>query len=58
MTYPEVRRKLWEYIKTHKLQDPQDGRIVRADDKLRPLLDGADSIGMMQIAALLAKNLE
>lgn len=32
----EVTKKIW-YIKSNKLQDPDDGRKINADDKLRPV---------------------
>ena len=28
---------MWDYIKTNKLQDPQNKREIMADDKLRPV---------------------
>jgi upstream activation factor subunit UAF30 len=34
MTRADVVRKVWEYIKANKLQDPKDGRNINADDKL------------------------
>lgn len=44
-------KKLWDYIKANNLQDPQDKRSIRADDKLRPIL-GADSVGMFKLAGV------
>src|SRR3954467_1265529 len=32
---PEVVSKVWDYIKKHKLQDPQNKREIMADEKLR-----------------------
>ncbi|MDT8990159.1 DNA topoisomerase III [Curvibacter sp. APW13] len=52
----EVMKKLWDYIKTHNLQDPKDKRVIRADDKLRAVF-GADSVGMMQLAGIAGKHL-
>ncbi|MEZ5606628.1 MAG: DNA topoisomerase III [Burkholderiaceae bacterium] len=52
----EVMKKLWDYIKAHNLQDPQDKRTIRADAKLRPVL-GADSVGMFKLAGLATKHL-
>jgi chromatin remodeling complex protein RSC6 len=34
---PEVVSKMWEYIKGHQLQNPQNKREILADDKLRSL---------------------
>ena len=53
----EVMKKLWDYIKANKLQDPQDKRTIRADDKLRPLF-GADSVGMFKLAGVVGGHLK
>ncbi|MFT4195984.1 DNA topoisomerase III, partial [Ottowia sp.] len=52
----EVMKKLWDYIKAHKLQNPQDKRTIVADDKLRPIL-GADSVGMFKLAGIVSGHL-
>ena len=49
-------KKLWDYIKAHQLQDPQDKRSIRADDKLRPVF-GADSVGMFKLAGIVGGHL-
>src|SRR5688500_10733153 len=33
----EVTKKIWEYIKKNKLQDPKERRMIVADDKLKPV---------------------
>ena len=38
MARTQVTREINTYIRAHKLQDPQNGRIIRADGKLRKLL--------------------
>lgn len=38
MARTQVTREINTYIRSHKLQDPQNGRIIRADGKLRKLL--------------------
>ena len=38
MARTEVTREINQYIRAHKLQDPSNGRIIRADNKLRKLL--------------------
>lgn len=35
----EVTKRLWDYIKAHKLQDEQDRRLINADDKLFAVFD-------------------
>ncbi|MFT3778623.1 MAG: DNA topoisomerase III [Ottowia sp.] len=52
----EVMKLLWDYIKAHGLQDPQDKRTILADDKLRPIL-GADSVGMFKLAGVVGGHL-
>ena len=52
----EVMKKLWDYIKAHKLQDPQDKRTIRADATLRPIF-GADSVGMFKLAGIVGGHL-
>lgn len=52
----EVTKKIWDYIKAHNLQDPQDKRTLIADEKLRPLFE-ADRIGMFKLAGIAGKHL-
>lgn len=52
----EALKKLWDYIKAHNLQDPQDKRTIVADAKLRPVL-GKDRIGMFELAGALGAHL-
>ena len=52
----EVMKLLWDYIKAHNLQDPNDKRTIRADDKLRPIF-GADSVGMFKLAGIAGGHL-
>ncbi|ODS70640.1 MAG: DNA topoisomerase III [Acidovorax sp. SCN 68-22] len=53
---PAAVKKLWEYIKAHNLQDPQDKRSIIADDKLRAVF-GKDRAGMFELAGLLGPHL-
>ena len=53
---PEAVKKIWEYIRTHNLQDPQDKRTIVADDKLRPVL-GKDRAGMFELTGLIGPHL-
>lgn len=39
MARTEVTKEIQSYILAHELQDPSNGRIIRADSKLRKLLD-------------------
>ena len=48
----EVTRKLWEYIRAHNLQDPEQKTFIKADDKLRRVLDGKDRVSMFEMTKL------
>ncbi len=52
-----VVSKVWEYIKAHKLQNPDDGREIVADDKLRRVF-GKDRVTMFEMNKHLARHLE
>lgn len=53
----EVTKKLWEYIKKHNLQDPQNKRNIRADDNLREIFGGKDFVSMFEMTKLVSKHL-
>ncbi len=57
MARGEVVSKVWEYIKANKLQNPDDGREILADDKLKKVF-GADKVTMFQMNKLLAQHLK
>ena len=48
----EITKKIWDYIKQHNLQDPQNKRNIRADDKLRPIFDGKSEVTMFEMTKL------
>jgi upstream activation factor subunit UAF30 len=52
----EVVSKVWDYIKTNKLQDPQNKREIMADDKLRPVF-GKERVTMFEMNKHLAQHL-
>lgn len=49
----QVVKKLWEYIKAHKLQDPKNGRRIILDDKLKILFPGRKFMTMFNMNKLL-----
>lgn len=53
----EVTKKIWEYIKKHDLQDPENRRNINADDKLRPLF-GKDQVTMFELTKLVSAHLK
>jgi chromatin remodeling complex protein RSC6 len=48
----EITRKLWDYIRSHKLQDPENKTFIRADDKLKEVLDGKGRVSMFEMTKL------
>ena len=53
----EVTKKLWEYIRSHGLKDPENKTFIKADDKLRPVFDGKDRVSMFEMTKLVSKHL-
>ncbi|WP_159992870.1 SWIB/MDM2 domain-containing protein [Roseomonas sp. 18066] len=52
----EVVSKMWDYIKSHDLQNPENRREIIADDKLRPIF-GKDKVTMFEMNKHLAAHL-
>lgn len=57
MTRGEVVKKIWEYIKKHDLQNPQNKRNILADDKLKPLFGGKGEVTMFEMTKLVSAHL-
>ena len=57
MARGEVVSKVWEYIKANKLQNPDDGREILADDKLKKVF-GKDKVTMFEMNKFLAAHLK
>ena len=53
----EAVKKIWDYIKKNKLQDPKNKRMINADDKLKVVFGGKAQVSMFDMAKHLAKNL-
>lgn len=53
----QAMKRLWDYIKKHELQDPENKRMVRADDLLRPIFDGNDQLSMFEMTAYVSRHL-
>lgn len=56
-TRPEVVKKVWAYIKRHKLQDTRNRRMINPDKKLGAVL-GSRQINMLKMAGALSKHLK
>jgi chromatin remodeling complex protein RSC6 len=53
----EVTKKLWAYINKNGLKDAKNKRMINADDKLKPVFNGAKQVSMLEMAALVGKHL-
>lgn len=57
LSRPEVVKKVWDYIKKHKLQDPKNKRLIVPDAKLAKVFGGKKAVDMMQLAGILGKHI-
>ncbi len=57
MPRTEVTKKIWDYIKKNNLQNPQNKRMIRADDKLRPVFGGKSEVSMFEMTKLVNNHL-
>ena len=57
MPRTEVTKRVWDYIKTHKLQDTKDKRKIIPDAKLARVLGTHDPIDMFQMTSKISTHL-
>lgn len=53
----EVISKVWDYIKAHKLQNPENKREIVADEKLKKIF-GKDRVTMFEMNKHLAGHMK
>ena len=53
----EVTKRLWDYIKKNKLQDPKERRNINADDNLKKVFNGKKTVDMFQMTKLISGHL-
>jgi len=58
MPRTEVTKKLWDYIKKHKLQDPVAKRFINPDEKLGKVLGSKSKIDMFQMTKKVNQHLK
>jgi chromatin remodeling complex protein RSC6 len=58
MARTEVTKKLWDYIKKHKLQDETNKRNINPDQKLAKVLGSPQPIDMFKMTSKIAKHLQ
>ena len=52
----QVVSKMWEYIRSHNLQNPENRREILADDRLRKVF-GKDKVTMFEMNKHLTQHL-
>ena len=57
MPRSEVVKKLWVYIKSNNLQDPNKKRNIIADEKLKKVFSGKAVVDMFEMTKLVSKHL-
>ena len=58
MARTEVTKKLWEYIKKHKLQATDNKRNIVPDQKLARVLGSTQPIDMFKMTSKISKHLK
>jgi chromatin remodeling complex protein RSC6 len=54
----ELTKKLWKYIKRHKLQDKRNRRMINADAKMKPVFNGKAQVSMFEMTKLVNKHVK
>jgi chromatin remodeling complex protein RSC6 len=54
----DVTKKVWDYIKKHKLQDSVNRRNINADDKLKAVFGGKKTVSMFEMTKLISAHLK
>lgn len=53
----EVTKKIWEYIKKHKLQDEANKRMINGDAKLIAVFNGKKQVSMFEMTKYISAHL-
>jgi DNA topoisomerase I len=57
LSRPQVVKKLWAYIKSHRCQDSKNRRMINPDNKLAAVI-GKKPIDMLKLAGALSKHIK
>ena len=57
MPRSEVVKKLWVYIKKNGLQDAENKRNINADENLKKVFEGKETVSMFEMTKLVSKHL-
>lgn len=58
MPRTEITKKMWDYIKKNDLQDPQNRRMINADEKLKPVFGGKKQVSMFEMTRLMNDHIK
>jgi len=53
----EITKRIWDYIKKHKLQDSANKRNINADEKLKAVFGGKKQVSMFEMTKLVSAHL-
>jgi len=53
-----IVKKLWAYIKKHKLQDKKNRRNINADGALKAVFGGKKVVNMFEMTKLVSRHLK
>ena len=54
----QVTKKVWDYIKGHKLQDSENRRMINADENLKRVFGGKKQVSMFEMTKLVSQHLK
>lgn len=54
----EITKRLWDYIKKHKLQDEKNKRNINADAALKALFGGKAQVTMFEMTKLVSPHMK
>ncbi|HWL54338.1 MAG TPA: SWIB/MDM2 domain-containing protein [Chthoniobacteraceae bacterium] len=54
----QLTKKLWDYIKKHKLQDPAKKTQINADAALKVVFNGKSQVSMFEMTKLVSGHIK
>jgi len=54
----ELTKKIWDYIKSHGLQDAANKRQINADEKLKVVFGGKEQVSMFEMTKLISQHVK
>lgn len=58
VTRGELTKKVWDYIKKHKLQDEKKKTLINADDALKAVFGGKKQVTMFEMTKLVSGHVK